>query len=101
MHQQSYKQDVENQHVCETTKIYDYRDFAQVRHFKKDDRFVDLIHSTSSSCPWRCQNTVYEKTKRVEKCFIYGSTPGSLKATICASINLSLIKPAKTRKQSF
>ena len=42
VHQQSYKQDVENQHVCETTKIYDYRDFAQVRHFKKDDRFVDL-----------------------------------------------------------
>ena len=35
-------QDDENQHACETKKIYDYRDFAAVRHFKKDDRFVDL-----------------------------------------------------------
>ena len=28
--------------MCATTEIYDYRNFAQVRHFKKDDRFVDL-----------------------------------------------------------
>jgi len=28
--------------VCANNKIYDYRDFAQVRHFKKDERFVDL-----------------------------------------------------------
>ena len=28
--------------MCANNKIYDYRDFAQVRHFKKDERFVDL-----------------------------------------------------------
>ena len=28
--------------VCTNTQLYDYRDHAQVRHFKKDERFVDL-----------------------------------------------------------
>jgi phosphatidylinositol-3,4,5-trisphosphate 3-phosphatase/dual-specificity protein phosphatase PTEN len=28
--------------VCKLEQLYDYSDFAQVRHFKKDERFVDL-----------------------------------------------------------
>ena len=28
--------------ISQTTQIYDYRECAQVRHFKKDERFVDL-----------------------------------------------------------
>merc|ERR1711871_734355 len=43
--QQSCEQGIDDrcqELVCTTNQIYDYREWAQVRHFKRDERFVDL-----------------------------------------------------------